>query len=112
MRDDFLHDGEQHPPPAATRGRRHDGRRAPAAPLACDDPLLTAREGAAEARLSLAAFWRAVAARRLPRPLYPLPRAPRWRRSELRAALEATRALPAEAKAARRAARLGLKRPV
>jgi hypothetical protein len=53
-----------------------------------------------------------VAARRLPRPLYPLPRAPRWRRSELRAALEATRALPAEAKAARRAARLGLKRPV
>ena len=40
------------------------------------------------------------------------PAAPRWRRSELRAALEATRALPAEAKAARRAARLGLKRPV
>ena len=110
MRDTFP-DGGVHPLPSDLRGR-HDGRRARPAPLACDDPLLTAREGAAEARLSLAAFWRAVAARRLPPPLYPLPRAPRWRRSELRAALDATRALPAEAKAARRAIRLGLKRPV
>jgi predicted DNA-binding transcriptional regulator AlpA len=74
------------------------------------DALLTAKESAAEVHLSLAAFWRAVAARRLPPPLYPLPRAPRWRRSELRAALDATRALPAEAKAERRAVRLGLKR--
>ena len=65
--------------------------------------MLTAREAAAETRLSLAAFWRSVAAGRLPRPLYPLPRAPRWRRSELRDALEATRAMPAEAMAARRA---------
>ena len=71
-----------------------------------DDPLLAAVEAAAEVRLSLAAFWRAVAARRLPAPLYPLPRAPRWRRSELREALEATRALPAAAKAARIATRL------
>ena len=110
MRDDTSPDGE-HPPPRDPR-HRHHGRRAPLAPLACDDPLLTAREGAAEARLSVAAFWRAVGAGRLPRPLYPLPRAPRWRRSELRAALNATRAMPAEAKAARRAARLGLKRPV
>ncbi len=77
-----------------------------------DDALLTAKESATEVHLSLAAFWRAVGAGRLPRPLYPLPRAPHWRRSELQAALEATRALPAEAKAARRAIRLGLKRPV
>jgi predicted DNA-binding transcriptional regulator AlpA len=113
LENDFLHGGDQRPPPRCdTRGRGgHAGRRAPAAPLACDDPLLSAREGAAEVHLSLAAFWRAVAARRLPPPLYPLPRAPRWRRSELRAALDATRALPAEAKAARRAARLGPRRP-
>ncbi len=108
MRDD-LPSGGVHSPPSDPPSR-HAGPRAPSAPLACDDPLLTAREGAAEARLSLAAFWRAVGAGRLPRPLYPLPRAPRWRRSELRAALDATRALPAEAKAERRATRLGLKR--
>ncbi len=112
MDDDSPPDDQDPPPRCDPRGRGHAGRRAPAARLACDDPLLTAREGAAEARLSLAAFWRAVAGHRLPPPLYPLPRAPRWRRSELRAALEATRALPAEAKAARRAARLGLMRPV
>ena len=110
MRDDTPL-GDEHPPPRAPH-HRHAGRRAPPAPLACDDPLLSAREGAAEVHLSLAAFWRAVGAGRLPRPLYPLPRAPRWRRSELKAALEATRALPAEAKAARRAVRLGLRRPV
>ena len=114
MRDDFFHGGQQRPPHRRDPdGHSRGGRCAPArAPGRRRPALLTAREGAAEARLSLAAFWRAVAARRLPRPLYPLPRAPRWRRSELRAALEATRALPAEAKAARRATRLGLKRPV
>ena len=75
------------------------------------DPMLTAEVAAADVcGLSLPAFWRAVAAGRLPAPLYPAPRAPRWRRSELLAALEATRALPAEAKAARRAARLAAAR--
>jgi predicted DNA-binding transcriptional regulator AlpA len=72
--------------------------------------MLTAETAAAEVGLSLPAFWRGVAAGRLPAPLYPAPRAPRWRRSELHAALEATRALPAEAKAARRAARLAAER--
>jgi hypothetical protein len=56
--------------------------------------------------LSLPAFWRAVAGGRLPSPVYPAPRAPRWYVSEIRAALAGTRALPAEAKASRRAARL------
>lgn len=70
------------------------------------DTPLTAEASAAEVGLSLPAFWRAVGAGRLPAPVYPASRAPRWFRSELRAALEATRALPAEAKAARRAARL------
>ena len=112
MDNDSPYDGQQHPPPRCNPHSGHIGRRAPAAPRTCDDPLLSAREGAAEVHLSLAAFWRAVAAGRLPRPLYPLPRAPRWRRSELQAALEATRALPAEAKAVRRAICLGPKRPV
>ncbi len=65
------------------------------------DPLLKPRAAAAEVGLCPAAFWRAVSLGRLPRPVYPMPRAPRWRRSELLAALSVTRALPAEAKAAR-----------
>src|SRR3712207_2466907 len=41
------------------------------------DPPLTAQQAAAEVGLSLAAFWRAVGAGRLPMPTYPAPRAPR-----------------------------------
>lgn len=70
------------------------------------DPALTAPEGADLVGLSIAAFWRGVASGRLPAPVYPAPKAPRWRRSELLAALEVTRALPREAMAARRAAKL------
>jgi hypothetical protein len=40
--------------------------------------------------------------------MYPAPRAPRWRLSELNEAINATRALPSEAKARRRAARLAV----
>jgi predicted DNA-binding transcriptional regulator AlpA len=69
------------------------------------DPLLPAREAADEVGLSLAGFWRAVAAGRLPAPLYPSPKTPRWRASELRAALEQTRCLPRVAAARRRAAK-------
>jgi len=71
-----------------------------------DSRLLTAKQSAEEVGLSLAAFWRAVASGRLPAPVYPLPRAPRWRRSELLVALAATRALPRDQMAARRAAKL------
>ena len=70
------------------------------------DPPLTAKEAAAAVGLSYAAFWRAVAADRLPSPVYPLPRAPRWFGSELRVALDALRQKPNEAKAERRAALL------
>lgn len=70
------------------------------------DPFLTAPEAAESVGLSIAAFWRGVASGRLPAPVYPAPKAPRWRRSELLAALEATRALPREAMAQRRAAKL------
>jgi predicted DNA-binding transcriptional regulator AlpA len=70
------------------------------------DPLLMAEQAAAEAGLSLPGFWKAVQAGRLPAPFYPLSRAPRWRLSELKGALEITRALPSQQKAARRAASL------
>ena len=56
-----------------------------------DDPLLTAAEAAAERGQALSTFWRDVAAGRVPSAYYVSPRCPRWRRSELRAALEACR---------------------
>src|SRR3954447_14153268 len=70
-----------------------------------DDPLLSSSEAATEAGRALSTFWRDGRAGRLPPPYYATPRCPRWRRSEVRAALEATRALPSEAAAARRAVR-------
>ena len=69
-----------------------------------NDLPLTAKAAAMHSGLSLAAFWRAVGTKRLPSPVYPLPRAPRWFASELRVALRATRALPRDQKAARRGA--------
>ena len=57
-----------------------------------DDPLLTASEGARERAQGLSTFWRDVAAGKLPPPYYVSPRCPRWRRSELRAAVDACRA--------------------
>lgn len=70
------------------------------------DPALTVEEVAAEGGCSVPSVWRAVASERLPPPFYPAPRAPRWRRSEVLAAFEATRALPRDAMMARRAAKL------
>ena len=58
----------------------------------CDDPLLTAYEAAAESGRGLSTFWRDVRAGRLPPAYYVTPKAPRWRRSELRAAVDACRA--------------------
>jgi predicted DNA-binding transcriptional regulator AlpA len=71
-----------------------------------NDRLLTAREAAEAVGLSLAGLWRGVAAGRLPCPVYPLPKSPRWRASELLAAVEATRALPREQMARRRATKV------
>src|SRR5438045_2702176 len=70
------------------------------------DQPLTAKRSAIEVGLSLPAFWKAVAAGRLPQPVYPLPRAPRWFRSELREAMLATRSIPREQMARRRAAKI------
>jgi predicted DNA-binding transcriptional regulator AlpA len=58
----------------------------------CDDPLLNARESAAETGRALSTFWRDVRAGRVPPAYYVTPRCPRWRRSELRAAVDACRA--------------------
>lgn len=50
------------------------------------DPLLTAKESAAEAGVALSTWWKHVKSGRFPAPSYPLPRCPRWRRSEVQAA--------------------------
>jgi predicted DNA-binding transcriptional regulator AlpA len=68
-----------------TRSRRKPG-------YVPDDPLLTAAESAVERGQALSTFWRDVRAGRVPPAYYVSPRCPRWRRSELRAALEACRA--------------------
>jgi predicted DNA-binding transcriptional regulator AlpA len=73
--------------------------------------MLSPRESAQEVGLSLPGFWKAVAEGRLPLPVYPLRRAPRWRRSELHTALEMHRMLPADAKLARRSNRHDLTEP-
>jgi predicted DNA-binding transcriptional regulator AlpA len=52
-----------------------------------EDPLLTARQAAAELGIGVSTFWRDVHRERLPRPYYVAPRAPRWRRSEVLAVL-------------------------
>jgi predicted DNA-binding transcriptional regulator AlpA len=57
-----------------------------------DDPLVDARAAAAETGRGLSTFWRDVRAGRLPPAYYVTPRCPRWRRSELRAAVDACRA--------------------
>jgi predicted DNA-binding transcriptional regulator AlpA len=75
-------------PNSGQRGTRN--RRKPQ--YVCDDPLLTAAESAAETARGLSTFWRDVRASRLPQPYRVTPRCPRWRRSELRAAVAACRA--------------------
>lgn len=66
---------------------RKRNRRDPAPDYRPDDPLIVAREGAKETGRALSTFWRDVKVGRLPKPIYVNPRSPRWRLSELRAAL-------------------------
>lgn len=68
---------------AAMRANRAEAR------ALAHDPLLTAEEAAAETGRALSTFWRDVKRGTLPPPYYVTPRAPRWRRSELWAAIEA-----------------------
>jgi predicted DNA-binding transcriptional regulator AlpA len=71
-----------------------------------NDPLLPPREAAQKLGISLSSFWRQVARGSLPEPMYPAPKAPRWRATELLAAVEKTRARPREQMAKRRAVKL------
>jgi predicted DNA-binding transcriptional regulator AlpA len=68
------------------------------------DRLLDVDGVADMVRASVATVWRETKAGRLPRPLYVAPTAPRWRESEVWAALEKTRANPSESAVARRMA--------
>lgn len=68
--------------------------------------ILTAKAARELVGLSENAWWVAVRNGRFPAPFYPCPRAPRWFEHEVLAALEATRALPRENLAARRAEKL------
>src|SRR5688572_25548163 len=73
------------------RKRRQRGLTKRKAPYVPDDPLLTAAEAALESGRALSTFWRDIKAELLPAPIYVTPRSPRWRRSEVRAAVEACR---------------------
>ncbi len=77
--------------PTPAPGDRKAARRARRAELraTAPDPLLTAEEGAAETGRGVSTFWRDVKRGTLPAPIYLNPRMPRWRRSELRAAVAA-----------------------
>lgn len=52
------------------------------------DPLLNPKEAAAEAGVAVSTWWKGVKHGRFPRPTYVLPRCPRWRRSEVQAAVQ------------------------
>ena len=58
----------------------------PISPL--EDPLLSPPKLAERLGISLPTVWRITAEGRIPRPVYLAPRMPRWRLSEVMAALE------------------------
>ncbi len=67
---------------------------------------VTVREVAERLGISVPSVWRGVSTGRLPSPSYPVPQAARWDLEELDRAMEALKAMPREALASRRAARL------
>jgi hypothetical protein len=77
------------PPPAAPAGftRGHSA-------YEVEDPLLVPAEAAAERRQALSTFYRDRKLKRVPPPLYVGPRAPRWRRSVIRAGIDGLAAKP------------------
>jgi predicted DNA-binding transcriptional regulator AlpA len=83
----------QNAPPDTPRRTARRANRAEARTLAAD-PLLTAEEAAAETGRALSTFWRDVKRGTLPPAYYVTPRSPRWRMSELRAAVEAAPRAP------------------
>ncbi len=53
-----------------------------------EDPLLNVKEAAAERGCGVSTWWRDVRAGLLPEPIYITPKSPRWRLSEIQAAIE------------------------
>ncbi len=74
----------------------------PRAPIVFSDRLLTIADLVAKLRVSRATVWRMVAAGRLPDPIYPSWRSPRWDEAACDRALARTSLPPKEAKARRR----------
>ena len=70
--------------PIADTPRKRRAKPLPPVPsFACDDPLVTAREGAAVRRQGISTFWRDVQRGTVPKPIYVSKKAPRWRLSWL-----------------------------
>lgn len=75
-------------PPIETGQKRRRRPLPPVPSFLSDDTLLTAREGAALARIGVSTWWLRVKEGRIPAPSYALgPKSACWRLSELRAAL-------------------------
>ena len=79
-----------------TRNRGRKPRPGPKPPYLAEDPLLNVDEASAEVNVAKSTFWREVKAGRMPAPIHVTPKCPRWKRSELRAAIEAKRILIGE----------------
>jgi predicted DNA-binding transcriptional regulator AlpA len=84
--------------------RRRSISPAPEASQSDDMILLTAEQAAQLLAITEQSLYRGIRAGRLPKALYPMPRTPRWRKSELIEALDRTRASPDAAVAQRLAA--------
>jgi predicted DNA-binding transcriptional regulator AlpA len=70
------------------------------------EPLMSVVDLAEYLNVTPAAVYLAIKAGRIPPPMYPLSRSPRWRRSEVDEMLAKTRTSPTQARADRRQARL------
>jgi predicted DNA-binding transcriptional regulator AlpA len=70
------------------------------------EPLWDVGRVAAWLGVSIASVWRGAANGNLPQPVYPSPRCPRWYPNVLREAVQASRQMPRDAMALRRAERI------
>ena len=82
------------PPPAAAAAAAAAGFTRGHSAYEVEDPLLAPAEAAAERRQALSTFYRDLKLKRVPPPLYVGPRAPRWRRSVIRAGIDGLAAKP------------------
>ena len=70
--------------------------------------FVNVRDVAERLGISVPSVWRSVASGRLPSPCYPTPNTARWDLAELDLAMEGLKAMPREAMAARRSARIAI----